>query len=400
MTLVVPPRTPRPWDPDAARTGWVLLVVGVLVSVVIHSAIPMAGSFWAVKSITQLPVTMEFESIPLPPAEELVDSPDEADVDAPDTPDDPTPDPSDKPTPDAPDTPDAADEPDAPDEPAIPDEPIVDEPPPPPSLTPVTDSDLKQRIAERDAKRAEWLAERAKRIAERNARRAAARLRAKREAQRKGGAPESGDTQGTPEPVYLCTATEKGQSLQPRTERPITSWMTIVPTVFAHFETRPNLGDYLEAMNQVYVPKKRVGLIDFAAPAQVMQLKLEQPAGMTIAVGRLDARCLIGLRYRPKLFPIQLMRLPARIIDRSNKTVSALVNITIYKDASIDVTPFDSSQPTLPLTSGRLQNSKAIARNIEDHFQAVRLANAFAELFGMKAPSSIMKDKKSPNASR
>ena len=396
MTAVVPPKTPRPWDPDAAQTGWVVLVVGLVVSAVIHGGIPVMGSMWAVKSITQLPVTMEFESMPLPPADEMVDSPDDDNVDAPPAPDD-KPAPDDQPAPDEP----------AVDEPAVPDEPIIDEPaePPPPAVnpsTPVTDSDLQQRIAERDAKRAEWLAERAKRIAERNARRQAARERAKRT---KGGAPESGDTEGTPEPVFLCTATDKGQALQPRTERPITSWMTIVPTVFAHFETRPNLGDYLGALNQVYVPRKRIGLIDFAAPAQVMQLQLEQPAGMKIAVGRLDARCLIGLKYRPRLFPIQLMRLPARIVDRNNKTVSALINLTIYKDASIDVAPYDATQPALPMASGRLQNSKAIARNIEDHFQALRLANAFAELFGMKKPSSLTGQttttkKPSPNASR
>lgn len=390
------PRPPRPWDPDATRTGSVVLIVGLLVSVTIHSGIPLAGSFWSVKSITQLPVTMEFESMPLPPAEELADGTDEVDEEPVDEPAD---------EPDKPDAPDTPDEPDAPDEPepaepepAEPDEPAEPEPvePPPPDTAappPTTDSELAARIAERDAKRAEWLAQRAKRIADRNARRQAARDKAAREGKKKGGAPESGNTEGTPEPVYLCTATEKGQALQPRTERPISSWMSIVPTVFAHFETRPNLADYLGRMSQVYVPRKRIGLVDFAAPAEVLQLQLEQPAGTKIAVGRLDVRCLIGLRYRPRLFPIQLKRLPARIVDKNNKSVAALVNITIYKDASLEVVPFDGNQPELPFKAGRLKNAKQIERNIEDHFQAVRLANAFAELFGIKKPAPGLSQK-------
>jgi len=389
---IVPNKPPRPWDPDATRTGSVVLVVGLILSAVIHSGIPFAGMFWSPKSITQLPVTMEFESMPLPPAEELIDSPDEVDADGPDDFEpskDPTPveDPKEKPpTPDPPE----------PETPPIPDEPIVEEPTTPdPALEdtappPSTDAELKQRIAERDAKRAAWVAERAKRAAER-----AARVRAAREAReaargkgKKGGAPESGDTQGTPEPVFLCNAEDKGQSLTPRTERSITSWMTIVPTAFAHFETRPGLADYISRLNQVYVPKKRLGVIDFAAPADVIQLPLEHPQNGRIAIGRLDARCMIGLKYRPRLFPIQLIRMPARLM-RGNDSVAALVNITIFKDASLEIAPYNAEQPPLPFTEGRLKNSKAIARNIDDHFQAVRLANAFAELFGMKKASSV-----------
>ncbi len=392
MTLELPPRAPRPWDPDAAKTGSALLIVGVLVSAVMHGGIPMAGILWPVKTITQLPVTMDFESIPLPPAEELVESPEEDAVDGDPDIDDPDPSPD---QPAAPDTPDEQAEPDAPNEPDAPDEPVEPDAPDEPaepveSPTPVTQDDLAKRIAERDARRAEWMAERAKRLAERAAKGNAAREAAKEKAgKKKGGAPESGNTEGDPDLVYLCNATDKGEGFTPRTERPISAWMTIVPTAFAHIEGRPSVLSYVEGMKQVYVPRKRIGLIDFSAPDKVLQLPLDKPAGTTIAIGRLDARCLIGLKYRSRLFPIELKRLPVRIIDRNNNTVSALVNIFIYKDASIDVVPFDKNQPPLPFKAGALKNSKAIARNIEDHFQAARLANAFAELFGMKKPSSI-----------
>jgi hypothetical protein len=350
----------------------------MIVSVFLHSGIPFGGIFWPHSSVTTLPVTIEIESMPLPPAEELVEAPDEENIDAPD---EDVPDPSAEKQPKEPETPTPPDPPppDEPDEPEEPDPPAA----PPAPLPPDLNGDLKQRIAEREKARAEWQAERDKRRLEREARHVA-RRKAREAAARKGGAPEAGSTQGTPDPVYLCNPTDKGVEVAVRTERPITSWMPIVPTVFAHFETRPGLDGYLSRANQVYVPKRRIGLLDFAAPAEVLQMKLEEPRGVTIAAGRLDVRCMVGLTYRPKLFPITLKRMPVRIIDKSNNTVSALVNITIFKDASIELAPFDGSTD-LPFTKGRLMNSKLIARNIEDHYQAVRLASAFAELFGLKS---------------
>ena len=196
--------------------------------------------------------------------------------------------------------------------------------------------------------------------------------------------------------MYLCTATDKGEKLRVRTERPLTSWVPIVPTVFAHFDTRPGLDGWLRRTSQVYVPRKRIGLMDFASPPEVMQIKLEEPRGVTIAVGRLDARCLVGLNYRPKLFPFKLSRVPARIVDKQNHTIAALVNITIFKDATLEIEPFNADQPSLPFRKGALQNSKAIARNIEDHYQAVRIANQFAELFGLKQKSPPKTTKPTP----
>jgi hypothetical protein len=401
------PRKPRPWDPDAARGGFGLLVVGAVVSALLHGGIPLSGLYWVPRSVTELPVTMVLEALPLPPAEELVEAPD-----ADDGPDDPAapsepaePSPRDvapRPVDDA-----KVDEPvKEPEPPAEPEPEPVKEPepapvgdaPPAPEAAPVPDpnAELAARIAERDKQRAAWLAEREKQRAERDARREARRRAAEEAARRrgggnKGGAPEAGDTKGTPDDVHLCTATDKGERLQVRTERPLTSWIPIVPTVFAFFDTRPGIDGWLRKTSQVYVPRKRIGLMDFASPAEVMQLKLEQPRGVTIAVGRLDARCLVGLTYRPKLFPMKVSRVPVRIIDRQNNTVAALVNLTIFRDATLEIEPFNAEQPSLPFSKGALQNSKAIARNIQDHYEAVRIANQFAELFGLKKPSSSTK---------
>ncbi len=389
MIPTIPPKAPRPWDPDAARTGSVVLMVGLVMSVTLHGGIPFGWMMTSVRAVSQVPVTMEIESIPLPPAEELVESPDDVDSNGPD--DDTPPDtPNIDPTPDAPKAPDVPPVKDPPPDVEPPDPPpMIDEPISPPK----NDAELAQRIAERERKRAEWLAERERRAAEREARRKAAREAREAARAKKGGAPESGKP-GDPDAVYFCTATDKGEMVQPRTMRSITSWMSIVPTVFAHFDSRPGMSSYVGGLDQVIVPKRRIGFIDVAAPADVLSLPLDVPTGGRIAIGRLDARCVMGLKYRPRLFPIQLMRVPARIM-KGNTSVAALVNINIYKDASIDIELHkDAEAVTLPYTKGYLKNSKAIARNIDDHFQAVRLANAFAELFGMKPE----KPQRSPGA--
>ena len=363
-----PSKAPRPWDPDAIRGGAWLLVVGLLLSVLAHGVIPFAGSFWRPPAVSRVAI-VEFTPTPLPFDEQPADGPDLQDA--------PLPEPdADDPSPDAPLT-------QPPPEPVV--APDDDTAPPEPQAAPsapATDDGALAAQQERERRRQEWLAERERRRAEREAKRAERRAAA--EAARKGGAKEGGEIIGDPEAVYLCTPTERGPKLEVRTERPISSWITILPSVFNHFSTRPALGSYLGDAKLVAVQKKRIGALDFAAPAKVLQMDLEQPRGVRLAVGRLDVRCMIGLSFQRKLFPLVLKRLPMRIVDAQGNSVALLANLTIYKDASIELVPWDSKQAPLPFTQGRLKNSKAIAKNIEDHFQAARLASSLAELFGFK----------------
>ena len=89
----------------------------------------------------------------------------------------------------------------------------------------------------------------------------------------------------------------------------------------------------------------------------------------------------MGFKYASNLFPFTIQRAPVRIIDAMNNTVEALVDVTIYKDVSIEVTSVDGTQ--LPFKRGRLKNGAGIQRNIEDHYQAARLAKGIADLFGI-----------------
>ena len=283
-------------------------------------------------------------------------------------------------------------------------EPEHEEKPPPPDSAPPevvvkTDDDRAARLAALEKLRADRIAERARKRAEREAA-AAARRAQLGSGGVKGGAPDSGEWKtGKPDAVYMCGADDKGDELHITKARPLSEWIPIVPTVLAGFDTRPGLGGYLDHIQQVVsrdrtqLPR-RIGFVEMSLPNDVLQFPLEEPRGVRVAVGRLDARCLIGFKYASNLFPFSILRAPARIIDAQNNTVSALVDVTFYKDASLEITTADGTP--LPFKRGRLKNAKGIQHNIEDHYEAARLAKGIAELFGIDLRPKVQAQKPPP----
>ena len=241
----------------------------------------------------------------------------------------------------------------------------------------------------------------AERIAQRRAmmdaaRAAAAARRAAREAGKGdgangGAAPIAATEQGDPEAVFLCEANARGRQVQVLAERGLTSWVTVIPTALVGFETRPGIGSYLDDVAQVLQrekkPRGRLGIVEFALPAEVLQFELDAPRGVRVALGRGDGRCLVGLKYTAQLFPITMKRVPMRVIDRANRTQDALVDIQFFKDASFEITSVDGGE--LAFTKGKIKNARAIATNIEDHYQAARLAKAVAGFFGVDLRKSV-----------
>ena len=277
--------------------------------------------------------------------------------------------------------------------------------PPPPPVPAVDNPDSARRLAELEQRRAERAAERARRRAERAARRRAALD--KGAGGKKGGAPPSGEWKtGTPDAVYLCGAEDRGTELYVTRTRPLDEWIPIVPTVFAGFPTRPGIMGYLDDVQLIQARDRskirRIGFVELALPNDVMQIELEEPHGVRLAFGRLDGRCLIGFKYGSQLFPVVLLRTPARVIDKQNNSVSALINVTVFKDATVEISAADGTE--LPFTRGRIKNARAIQANIQDHYEAARLARSIADLFGIdvtpKASPGAAKKREVPPPSR
>lgn len=381
MPSLLNPLSWVPFHGDKRSRRAALLGAALVVSLGFHAGLPMM-KWHNVEAISNETIVVEFmppPPMPLPEAEELVPVPNEEEVKAPVDENKPVA---------AKAEPEPVDEPDEPDEPEEPEEPDEPEPPPPSENAPKFQPSPAElaRIAEFDRKREERRLLREKRRAERDARRAA--REAAENGGRKGGAPPASDYKtGKPDAVYLCNATDKGHELQVTKQRGIHDWITIIPTVLAGFETRPSLGRYVDDIAQVIgrtrdVGPKRLGFVELALPNEVLQIELEDPRGVRIAVGRLDAKCLVGFKYASKLFPFSITRAPVRIIDNQNNSVAALVDVTFFKDASLEITSADGA--TLPFKKARLKNANDIKRNIQDHYEAARLAKGIAEVFGIE----------------
>ncbi|MCP4504654.1 MAG: hypothetical protein GY822_32520 [Deltaproteobacteria bacterium] len=193
---------------------------------------------------------------------------------------------------------------------------------------------------------------------------------------------------GEPEAVFACTATTRGRQVHMRAERALTDWISLLPTVLMPFRTKPELSEYFEGTGQVVKRfrsgLRRTGPVEFVLPQEVLQLEVEIPQNVRISVGRLDARCLIGVKYSKQVFPLELRRAPIRILNVDTlETHDALVTITLFKDASFALELTDKKATRLPFIRGRLANGDAILRNIQDHYAAVDTLKSVAGFFGV-----------------
>lgn len=199
-----------------------------------------------------------------------------------------------------------------------------------------------------------------------------------------GGSARAQAKKGNPDAIYACTKDGLGPKVDVRFDRPVSDWVTVVPTVLMPFKARPSLGDYLDEVSQVVSRRRggveRAGPVEFALPATVLQMDVDEPRGVRVALGHLDGRCLVGLKYTKQLFPMTLSRVPMRVVDHANRSQSALVSITLFKDASFELEVIEGS---LPFSKGSLANAKRISDTIEQHYAAARALKEMAGWFGI-----------------
>ncbi len=418
---------------EPQKTPYVPIVAAVVGSVVFHASLPMLDRV----KVPQPETRSLVEFLPETPPDPLGDV-DNVPVEIPDEPLPADAPPADEPPVPADDPPPAPDPP--PDDtegvkvteppPAPPADPVPEEPPAPPAAAesgapdeprndPVrmakevvqarasrfnrrlrrTEAEI---VAERARRAAAW---RAQRDAEKKAREdAKARRLAKNRRDKKevGPVPEALKKGGTPNAIWICDDHSKGFRADVQAERDASDWASLVPTVLLVFPTTPNLmtvlGDTAHVQKRKRKYQRKLGLAEFALPHYEIQVDLDAPGDTVAYLGRNDARCLVGVRYKKgELFPMEILRVPIRVVQ-DGRTTRSLVDIEFLRDGTFELTPRDEEGvATLAFSKGRLRNAGLIEETIDTHFFAVETLNDVGKFIGVDV-GKMMRDKRKKQA--
>tara|TARA_B100000683_G_scaffold276156_2_gene329224 strand:- start:2053 stop:3096 length:1044 start_codon:yes stop_codon:yes gene_type:complete len=189
------------------------------------------------------------------------------------------------------------------------------------------------------------------------------------------------------ERIWLCGAEGREKVLPIHRERDMTEWLKVVPTVLAPFSAQSDIMEYLEGVTQVLQRRrkevKRIAPFEMALPGEVLVLDIEAPVTMKVALGFLDARCLIGFSYTPKkLFPFTLHQVPMRFMDENGNMLKVVADAVFHRDATVELVQH-SGDPLL-FESVQLKNSDAIKTNIDVHYAMAGVVKDVAGFFGIE----------------
>jgi hypothetical protein len=440
---LAPARTPLGRAGDqvrafAAKGGRFWGVAGV-VSLVLHASLPLLGTGRTV--VPDERVTIELVSVPAPigefPVEPVhVDEPADSEIPiGPDAPEknplgapvlpDSEPSVESAPIPDSVDTPAVLPEPEL-DAPAVDEvpvsapvaavdpEPVVDEPADEPMVEQPVDEPMNaepmNEVPESAPKTFVRLPNlhRERGVPTRSVhprvRRPPTKTRVASDAQRQGArggkkaAPPAALREGEPDDIWACEVGDRGIRAQVKKERPITDWVTLLPTALFAYPTTPSLTDYLGGVAQVtsrqrrHVP--RVGKWEFAMPRGEVEVTLEQPLGVRAYLGRDDARCLVGFEStKLDFFPMTLKRVPVRIVDGEGHEVRVLADVRFHKDARFELLA-RSDDETVPFKEGLLENASLIERTVDAHMGTAKTFSNVASFFGFDVEKMMVAEQK------
>ncbi len=175
--------------------------------------------------------------------------------------------------------------------------------------------------------------------------------------------------------VHACGARGPGDVVAIRAHKPMARYADVVPVGL--FPPR-----YLDRVLQVRREGGRsLGFLEMALPPNEVIIQLDQPAGAVFAVGRRDARCLVGFSWGAKVFPLRFRSLPARYVGPDDEVREVLMDVVLHKDGSFDVSVQDGD--ALPFTTGILYDQRAVARNLQQRATGARLVrDVLGALFG------------------
>lgn len=180
---------------------------------------------------------------------------------------------------------------------------------------------------------------------------------------------------GEGERVYACGARDKGAVVAVTAARPMTRYADVVPVgLFPP--------SYLEEVVQIAREGgPSLGRFEMALPAHEVVVQLDTPAGGVFALGRRDARCVVGFSWARAVFPLTFRSMPARYIGADDDVREVLVDVKLYADASFTLKVLEGDE--LGFTRGTLYDHEAVSRNLQQRALGARvIRDFFGALFG------------------
>lgn len=168
--------------------------------------------------------------------------------------------------------------------------------------------------------------------------------------------------------VSLCDATSSGERVLVRGARSMARYADLTPVGL--FPPR-----YLDEVAQIARDGDRLGRIEMALPTREVVVQLDHPAGAVFAVGRRDARCLVGFSWSRDVFPLRFRNLPTRYIDADDRVRELVMDVVLHVDATFEVTVVSGDE--LPFTKGALYDQHAVARNLQQRATGARVVRDF-----------------------
>jgi hypothetical protein len=173
---------------------------------------------------------------------------------------------------------------------------------------------------------------------------------------------------GPSESVHACRAKERGPAVRVIRSKNLDRYVDFIPTGL--FPPR-----YARGMAQV-IERKRDGVaplghLEFAMPPREVPIPMDIPEGSIFAVGRPDARCIIGFSWTDEVFPMTFKGIPARYVDRADNVYEVLIEVKVHKDGTFRVRVEDGDP--LPFTKGALYDHVNVSKKMRSQATGARV---------------------------
>ncbi len=134
---------------------------------------------------------------------------------------------------------------------------------------------------------------------------------------------------------------------------------------------------YLERVGELS-RSHRQGRLSFelALPAELLRIRLDEPADTLVTVGRADTQCAVRIVISRDLFPVRFEGLPVHVVTADNRVLQAVVDFDLRVDATVRIVRQEGD--FLGFSQVTLRRAEELSHKLEGHQAVFRALKALA----------------------